>query len=122
MQANRLSLHLQKFLNSVALYLPDGTLGGSQLASVPVLVGENEMQNWQAQYDTSVPSDIHGAEINQIQFYVTNQDQHVQDMQGSNFTATLRILWDDPIPMHPGEAGAVYDQNVDLKAVQFRRR
>lgn len=103
-------------------YLPDGTLGGSQLASVPVLVGEDEMQNWQAQYDTSVPSDIHGAEINQIEFYLTNQDQNVQDMQGSNFTATLRILWDDPIPMRPGEAGAVYDQNVDLKAVQFRRR
>ena len=47
--------------------------------SVPILVGENEMQNWQAQYDTSVPSDIHGAEINQIEFYVTNQDQNVQD-------------------------------------------
>ena len=64
----------------------------------------------------------YGAEINQIEFYVTNQDQNVQDMQGSNFTATLRILWDDPIPMHAGEAGVVYDENVDLKAVQFRRR
>eukprot|EP01043_Picozoa_sp_COSAG02_P087863 COSAG02_NODE_25069_length_669_cov_2.966667_2_plen_72_part_01 len=34
---------------------------------------------------------IHGQEIDAIEFYLTNQDQQIQDLQGSNFAATLRV-------------------------------
>eukprot|EP01044_Picomonas_judraskeda_P018000 COSAG03_NODE_3487_length_1986_cov_1.843667_1_plen_79_part_10 len=49
-----------------------------------------------AVYDNSVPIDSHGQQINNLEFYITNQDQQVQDMQGTNFNATVQIEWPDP--------------------------
>ena len=101
-------------------YLPDGSLGGSQLASVPVIVPPGKVQSWQAGYDCSVPSMIHGQEIDAIEFYLTNQDQQIQDLQGSNFAATLRVSWSDPANLPAGNAGAVYESTVGDRAVEFR--
>ena len=100
-------------------YLPDGSMGGSQLASVPVVVPPGKVQSWQAGYDCSVPSMIHGQDIDAIEFYLTNQDQQIQDLQGSNFAATLRVSWSDPANLPAGNAGAVYESAVGDRAVEF---
>ena len=101
-------------------YLPDGSLGGNQLASVPVEVSANQMQSWQAGYDMSVAAMIHGQEIDQIEFYCTNQDQEIQDLQGTSFSATVKIDWSDPIHLRAGEYGAERDPAVGAYDVEFR--
>ena len=62
-------------------YMPNGKMVGAQLASVPVDVAPNQLQNWAATYDNSVPIDSPGQQINNLEFYITNQDQQVQDEQ-----------------------------------------
>ena len=65
-----------------------------------------------------MPIDSHGQQINNLEFYITNQDQQVQDMQGTNFNATVQIEWPDPAPPHLGEAGA----ETMIQDVSFYRR
>ena len=89
-------------------YMPNGKMVGAQLASVPVDVAPNQLQNWAATYDNSVPIDSHGQQINNLEFYITNQDQQVQDMQGTNFNATVQ---DTSVPS-PGHYGARHSQRV----------
>ena len=107
-------------LLALTSYLPDGSLGGNQLASVPVEVAANQMQSWQAGYDMSVAAMIHGQEIDQIEFYCTNQDQEIQDLQGTSFSATVKIDWSDPIHLRAGEYGAERDPAVGAYDVEFR--
>ena len=99
-------------------YMPNGKMVGAQLASVPVDVAPNQLQNWAATYDNSVPIDSPGQQINNLEFYITNQDQQVQDMQGTNFNATVQIEWPDPAPPNLGEAGA----ETMIQDVSFYRR
>ena len=61
-----------------------------------------------------------GQEFDSIEFYLTNQDQQIQDLQGSNFAATLRVSWSDPANLPAGNAGAVYESTVGDRAVEFR--
>ena len=103
-----------------ATYGTDGKLSQAQMASVPVLVGQNEIQNYQAQYDNSVPCDLHGADINAIDFYLTDQTGAAIDLQKSTFQATLRIYYPDPIHPKIGEAGAEQDDTIGIRDVTFR--
>ena len=57
--------------------------------------------------------------VNTIEFYCTNQDQQIQDFQGCNFAATLRVTWGDPVELRAGNAGAVFEQDVGDRAVEF---
>eukprot|EP01046_Picozoa_sp_COSAG06_P073495 COSAG06_NODE_22007_length_737_cov_2.159875_1_plen_217_part_00 len=51
-----------------ASYGTDGKLSLAQMSSmVPVVVGQNEIQTFQAQYDNSVPCDIHGVSVDEEQ-------------------------------------------------------
>ena len=81
-------------------------LQGAQMASVPVVVGQNQTQVYQASYDNSVPTNLHGGDISSIEFFLTNQDGEQLNLQGSNYQATIRVFWDDPVPPKLGEAGA----------------
>ena len=74
-----------------ASYGTNGKLSLAQLSSmVSVVVGQNEIQTYQAQYNNSVPCDIHGTSVNEIEFYLTDQDGNSINLQKSTFQATLR--------------------------------
>ena len=90
------------------------------MASVPVQVGQNEIQVYQAGYDNSVPTNLHGGDIGNIEFYLTNQDGEALNLQGSNYQATIRVFWDDPLAPQIGEAGADQDEALALKDITFR--
>ena len=101
-------------------YGPDGKQSGAQVASVPVTAPQNSMQTWQATWDSSVPTDLHGATIDSIEFYLTDQNSVVQDLQKTSFQATLRLFYADPLHAKIGEAGAEQDPTVGLRDVTFR--
>jgi hypothetical protein len=103
-----------------ASYGTDGKMSQSQMASVPVLVGPTQIQSYQAGHDDSVPCDLHGAYISEIEFYLTDQSGSAINLQNSTFQATLRIYYPDPIHPRIGEAGAELDDTVGLKDVTFR--
>ena len=103
-----------------ASYGTDGKMSQSQMASVPVLVGPTQIQSYQAGHDDSVPCDLHGAYISEIEFYLTDQSGSAINLQNSTFQATLRIYYPDPIHPRVGEAGAELDDTVGLKDVTFR--
>jgi hypothetical protein len=104
-----------------ASYGTDGKLSLAQMSSmVPVVVGQNEIQTFQAQYDNSVPCDIHGVSVDEIEFYLTDQDGNSINLQKSTFQATLRLFYDDPIHPKIGEAGAEMDSTIGLRDILFR--
>ena len=77
-------------------YNANGKLHGAQMASIPIEVAQGQLQTYSARYDNSMPTDLHGGSINAIEFYLTDQDDNLVDLQGSTFVATLRVFWDDP--------------------------
>ena len=42
------------------------------MANVPIVVPSNNVQAWQAMYDTSIPCNLHGGSIDTVDFYLTN--------------------------------------------------
>jgi len=103
-----------------ATYGPDGKLSAAQMCSVPVLVGQNQIQTFQASYDNSTPCDLHGANINEIEFYLTDQAGKLINLQKSTFQATIRVFYPDPIHPHVGEADAEKDPLIGLRDYAFR--
>ena len=103
-------------------YNANGKLQGAQMASIPIDVAQGQLQTYAASYDNSMPTDLHGGSIDSIEFYLTDQDDNMVDLQGSTFVATLRVFWDDPVHAHLGEAGAEMDETIGIKDVQTRRR
>ena len=88
-------------------YNQDGKLRGAQLASVPIQVPQNAVQAWQCNFDNSVPcSGHHGASIDSISWYLSNERGEDVNMQGEQFQATVRVYWPDPVPPPLGSAGA----------------
>ena len=67
---------------------------GAQMASVPVQVGQNEIQVYQAGYDNSVPTNLHGGDIGNIEFYLTNHEKLGPKMDGRCY----RGIEDKPQP------------------------
>ena len=88
-------------------YNQDGKLMGAQLASVPIQVPQNATQAWQCHFDNSIPcSGHHGASIDSVSWYLSNERGEDLNLQGEQFQATVRVYWPDPIPPPLGSAGA----------------
>ena len=68
------------------------------MAQVPITKQRGEVEVWQAAYDNSVPIDLHGGVIDSLTYSLSNQDGEPVNLQGSDFNATLRIMWADPVP------------------------
>ena len=109
-----LELHVPSLVSNS--YNQDGRMQGAQLASVPVTVPQNYTQVWSAAYDNSVPLDLHGADIDSIEFYLTNQDGKRVNLQGNQFQISLRIGWPDPAEPPLGSAGAE-NRLADVRAL-----
>jgi len=101
-------------------YDQHGRQSGGSLASIPI-EHPGKVQVWQAQYDNSVPIGFHGGAIDSLTFSLTDQDGEPIDLQGSEFNATLRISWPDPIPPAIGSAGAEAEDAYGLRDVKYVR-
>jgi hypothetical protein len=102
-------------------YAADGKLAGAQMACVAVNVPAGNIQTYQASYDNSIPCDLHGGNIDHVEFFLTDQDDNRIDFQGSPFTATIRVFWADPVHAHVGEAGAEMDETIGIRDIQTRQ-
>ena len=94
-----------------------GKLQGNQLANVPIpeTIGQNGFVSWQPETDYSVPCQLYGTELTDVEFFLTNELGDRVDEQNSQFAVTITLGWDDPvIPL--GQAGAENDP-ADLRAV-----
>jgi hypothetical protein len=100
-------------------YDQQGRMQGAQLASIPVQVPANDVQVWGAAYDNSVPCAIHGGSIDNIDFYLTNQDNERLSFQKTSFQATIRIYWDDPVPPAMGSAGAEAEDAYGIRDIHY---
>ena len=101
-------------------YDQHGRQSGGSLASIPIRE-PGKVQVWQAQYDNSLPIGYHGGVIDSLTFSLTDQDGEAVDLQGSDFNATLRISWPDPVPPALGSAGAEAEDAYGLRDVKYIR-
>ena len=100
-------------------YNQHGELAGAVMANVPIVVPSNNVQAWQAMYDTSIPCNLHGGSIDTIDFYLTNQDGDNVDLMGSDFLATVRLSWNQPSVPPLGSFGAEAESAYGLKDVIY---
>ena len=92
---------------------------GAVMANVPIVVPTNNVQAWQAQYDTSIPCNLHGGVVDVIDFYLTNQDGDNVDMMGNDWLATVRLSWDQPSKPPLGSFGAEAESAYGLRDVIY---
>ena len=57
--------------------------------------------------------------LDSLAFNLTDQDGEPIDLQGSDFNATLRISWPDPVPPAMGSAGAEAEDAFGLRDVKY---
>ena len=100
-------------------YNQQGKQSGGSLAQIPITKGRGEVEVWQAGYDNGVPINLHGGTIDSLSYSLTNQDGDPVNLQGSDFNATLRISWDDPVPPALGSAGAEDASAYGLRDVKY---
>ena len=100
-------------------YDQQGKQTGGSLAQVPITKQRGETEVWQAAYDNSVPIAFHGGTIDSLTFSLTNQDGDPVNLQGTDFNATLRITWPDPVPPAIGSAGADAEDAYGLRDVKY---
>jgi hypothetical protein len=100
-------------------YNQHGTRAGALMANVPIVVPSNNVQAWQAMYDSSTPCDLHGGTIDTIDFSLTNQDSDCVDLMGSDFLATVRLAWDRPSAPPIGSFGADSESAYGLRDVVY---
>ena len=100
-------------------YDQKGRQSGGSLAQVPITKQRGEVEVWQAAYDNSVPIDLHGGVIDSLTYSLSNQDGEPVNLQGSDFNATLRIMWPDPVPPAIGSAGAEAEDAYGLRDVKY---
>ena len=55
-------------------YSTSGKLGGSQLGLVPIDVGIGQVVNWEASIPIEVPCKISGTKLNELHFFLSNED------------------------------------------------
>ena len=96
-----------------------GELAGAVMAPVPITVPSNNVQPWQAMYDTSIPCNLHGGTVDTIDFYLTNQDGDNIDMMGNDWLATVRLSWDQPTAPPLGSFGAEAESAYGLLDVIY---
>jgi hypothetical protein len=100
-------------------YNQHGERAGAVMANVPIVVPSNNVQAWQAMYDTSIPCNLHGGSIDTVDFYLTNQDGDNVDLMGSDFLATVRLSWDKPSVPPLGSFGAEAESAYGLRDVIY---
>jgi len=100
-------------------YNQHGELAGAVMANVPITVPSNNVQAWQAMYDTSIPCSLHGGNVDTIDFYLTNQDGDNVDLMGNDWLATVRLSWDQPSKPPLGSYGAEAESAYGLRDVIY---
>ena len=74
---------------------------------------------WQASYDNSLPISYHGGSIDSLTWSLCDQDGLPVNLQGSDFNATIRISWDDPVPPQIGSAGAEAEDAYGMRDIKY---
>ena len=100
-------------------YDQKGKQSGGSLAQVPITKPRGQVEVWQAAYDNGGPIDLHGGVITSLTYSLSNQDGDPVNLQGSDFNATLRISWPDPVPPAMGSAGADAGDAYGLRDVKY---
>jgi hypothetical protein len=80
-------------------YSTKGTHGDSQLALVPITVPVGAVQAWESAEPIRVASSVAGTTVNQLTFYLTNEEGEVVNTLGERFEAVLVLEYDVPL-MH----------------------
>ena len=91
-----------QMVRAVAMHLPglvrssydrNGDETGAQVASVPIQVPPGSAQSWEAKSPLFVPIGAAGSYIETINWFLTNEDGILLDMQGGRFEATIVVSW-----------------------------
>jgi hypothetical protein len=78
-------------------YSTKGTHGDSQLALVPITVPVGAVQAWESAEPIRVASSVAGTTVNQLTFYLTNEEGEVVNTLGERFEAVLVLEYDVPL-------------------------
>ena len=69
---------------------------------------------YQSSYDNSIPCDLHGAAIDSLEWYLSDQNGDPIDLQGSSVQASIRVFWEAPPEPVLGEAGPAEEEIRDV--------
>ena len=116
MRTKAVEFHCPTLINSS--YDQHGRCNGGCMASIPVTQPRGGIEVWQAAYDTSVPISYHGGSIDSLTWSLCDQDGLPINLQGTDFNASIRIFWDDPVPPSLGSAGAEAEDAYGLRDVK----
>ena len=87
---------------------------GAQLAQVPVAAGQNDVISWQPMTPLNVPCALHGSDVTEIVWYITNERGEPVDFQKAFVSVTATLSWPDPSTPQLGSAEAnMLIQDVD---------
>ena len=112
-----IEFHCPTLINSS--YDQHGRCNGGCLASLPVTQPRGGIEVWQASYDNSLPISYHGGSIDSLTWSLCDQDGLPVNLQGSDFNATIRISWDDPVPPQIGSAGAEAEDAYGMRDIKY---
>ena len=103
--ARSLIVHVPSLVGGTT-YGRDGRMQGAQLAQVPVAAGQNEIISWQPMTPLNVPCALHGTDVTEIVWYITNERGEAVDFQKAFVSVTATLSWPDPGAPQLGSAEA----------------
>ena len=111
--ARSLIVHVPSLVGGTT-YGRDGRMQGAQLAQVPVAAGQNDVISWQPMTPLNVPCALHGSDVTEIVWYITNERSEPVDFQKAFVSVTATLSWPDPSTPQLGSAEAnMLIQDVD---------
>lgn len=97
-------------------YDTNGALGNGRVATVPITVKPGESETWQVSAPLFMPCDVAGAYINEVEYFITNENNHKIDDQGGRISATVVLSW--PAPAEGSAPPSSLQGRTDLESIR----